>query len=95
MLKIVLVFCFYALVSSEPLRYDNYTLYKVFPENDQHVGFLKDLYEKIDGLSFWTAPSRPGEYVSVVAPPEMKEDFEHSLKKRSIHSDVILQNIQE
>lgn len=92
---IFLVSSFSALVLSEPFRYDNYTLYKVYPQNEDHVQFLKDLYEETEDLDFWTAPSRAGDYVSVVAPPDMREDFEHSLTKRSIHSEVMLENIQE
>lgn len=96
MLIIFLLVCSFGVsVLSEPFRYDNYTLYKVYPQNENHVNFLKDLYEETTPLDFWTAPARVGDFVSVVAPPEMRENFEHSLKKRNIHSDVMLENIQE
>lgn len=31
----------------------------------------------------------------MVSPPDMREEFEHSLKKRSIYSELVLKNIQE
>lgn len=91
---LLLVFSFGAVLS-EPFRYDNYTLYKVYPQNEDHVQFLRDLYEETSLLDFWTVPARVGDHVSLVSPPELRENFEHSLKKRSIHSDVMLENIQE
>lgn len=94
-LIILLVCSVSASVLSEQFRYDNYALYKVYPQNEDDVEFLKDLYEDTKVLDFWTAPARVGDFVSVVAPPEVREDFEHSLKKRSIHSDVMLENIQK
>lgn len=95
LIKLLLFASLCALVISDPFRYDNYTLYKVYPQNENHVEFLKELYEDINGIDFWTAPTKAGDYVSVVASPEMRADFEHSLKKRSIHSDVMLENIQK
>lgn len=82
-------------ILSDKVRYDNYTLYKVQPEREEHVAFLKDLFEADDGLDFWKPPSVVGEYVSVVAPPEMRAEFELALNKRSISSELMLENIQE
>lgn len=83
-----------SVVLSEKVRYNNYALYKVHPQSEEDVVFLKAL-ETDEDLNFWKPASSTGEYVSVVSPPEKREEFEHSLKKRSIHSEVMLENIQE
>ena len=94
-LKLILSSVLVAIVTAEKVRYDNYALYKVHPKNKEDLTFLNELMEENGDLDFWKAPSHVGEYVSVVSPPEMREEFEHSLKKRSIHSDLMLKNIQE
>ncbi|XP_050664217.1 zinc carboxypeptidase-like [Leptidea sinapis] len=95
MLKSILFSALFAVVSSEKLRYDNFCLYKVLPDSDEHVKYLNSLYEESDGLEFWIAPRDAGDYVSVVATPERRDEFERSLQKRSINYKVMLQNIQE
>lgn len=95
MLLKLLLFSFCAVVYTEKVRYDDFALYKIVPENEFHVQFLKDLQHNDQELDFWNSPTRPGEYVSVVAPPEKKNDLHHSLKERSIYSELILENIQE
>lgn len=82
-------------IISEVIRYDNYTLYKVHPSSIEHVGFLNDLYKNNKDLDFWKPPSEVGEYVSVVSPPELKDEFENFLSKRDIVSELMLENIQE
>uniref|UniRef100_A0A2A4J0V2 Zinc carboxypeptidase A 1 n=1 Tax=Heliothis virescens TaxID=7102 RepID=A0A2A4J0V2_HELVI len=94
-LKLILFSVLALIVSAEKVRYDNYALYKVNPENEEQLKFLKDLFEKNEEYNFWKAPSHVGEYVSLVSPPELKEELEHSLKKRSIYSELKLNNIQE
>ncbi|XP_049704874.2 zinc carboxypeptidase-like [Helicoverpa armigera] len=94
-LKLILFSVLAIIVSAEKVRYDNYALYKVNPETEEQLKFLKDLYEKNEEYDFWKAPSHVGEYVSLVSPPELKEELEHSLKKRSIYSEITLNNLQE
>ncbi|XP_030028973.2 zinc carboxypeptidase [Manduca sexta] len=95
LLKFLFLTVLTALVFGEKVRYDNYTLFKVHPESEEHVLFLNDLYELNNGLDFWVPPSEVGNYVSVVVPPEMKKDFKHSLRKRSIYSQLMMDNLQE
>lgn len=82
-------------VASEKVRYDNYALYKLHPESEEHVTFLKDLANSDEALDFWKPAGNVGEFVSVVTPPEKRGDFEHGMEKRSIYSELMLENIQE
>ncbi|XP_063831079.1 zinc carboxypeptidase-like [Ostrinia nubilalis] len=94
MLLKFLILSIVVIVSSEKVRYDNYALYKVEPKNEDQVKFLKEL-EKNEDLDFWKSVNQAGDYASIAAPPEMRKKFEHSLKKRSIYSEMVLDNIQE
>ncbi|CAF4867462.1 unnamed protein product [Pieris macdunnoughi] len=94
LLKLVLIGVL-PFVLAEKVRYDNYALYKLHPSAEDHVDFLRDLYEESDGLDFWIPPVRKDEYVSVVASPAKRIEFEHSLKKRSVTYEVMLQDIQQ
>ncbi|KAL0819455.1 hypothetical protein ABMA28_007560 [Loxostege sticticalis] len=94
MLLKLLILSIVTLISAEKVRYDNYALYKVEPKTEDHLKFLKEL-EHEGKLDFWKPVDHVGDYASVVAPPEMRKEFERSLKKRSIHSEMMLENIQE
>ncbi|XP_022817903.1 zinc carboxypeptidase A 1-like [Spodoptera litura] len=94
-LKLILFSVLLVIVGAEKVRYDNYGLYKVHPENEEHLKFLKDLYTNDEGYDFWTPPRLVGEFVNIVSPPELKEELEHSLKKRSIRAELKVENIQE
>lgn len=93
--KLILFSVLLVFVTAEKVRYDNFALYKVHPENEEDLKFLNELKEKNAKLDFWKPPTQVGETVSVVSPPELKEEFEHSLEKRSIRSELMLKNIQE
>lgn len=93
--KLILFSVLAVIVTAEKVRYDNWALYKVHPENEEDLKYLNELMEKNEKLDFWKPPTQVGECVSVVSPPDLREEFEHSLKKRSIHSELMLKNIQE
>ncbi|KOB64720.1 putative carboxypeptidase A-like protein, partial [Operophtera brumata] len=42
-----------SVAASEKVRYDNYALYKVHPQSDEHLTFLKDLQGTDEALDFW------------------------------------------
>lgn len=94
-LKFLILSAILVSVYGEKVRYDNYALYKVHPQSNDQVKFLNELESKNDGLDFWKSVTRVGDYASVVAPPELREKFEHLLKKRSISSELMQNNIQE
>lgn len=93
--KILLISILAVLVFGDPEKYDNYALYKVHAENDDHVKFLHHLEGDKHYLRFWKNPSQVDDYASVMVPPENLEEFEHILRKRSIRSELVLENIQE
>ncbi|XP_063539230.1 zinc carboxypeptidase-like [Cydia strobilella] len=95
LLKIVLLSLICSLTSADQFRYDGYALYKIIPQNEHQVQFLKDLEYNDKELDFWRPPTRVGEYVSVVAPLEKKADLKKCLTQINIHNEVMLDSIQE
>lgn len=95
MLTKILLLSLLAIVSAEKVRYDNYAVYKVTPQNEEGFKYLKGLYRTPGDLTFWAAPSRVGEHVSVLTPPEKRTDFEESLTTKNVEFEVTTENIQE
>ncbi|XP_045776307.1 uncharacterized protein LOC123874827 [Maniola jurtina] len=95
MLQKLLIFCVLSIVLAEKVRYDDYSLYKIHPDNEGHLNFLSELQKENDGVHFWKTPFQVGDYASVVASPEKKEYLEHSLRKRSINYELMMENIQQ
>ncbi|CAG5004958.1 unnamed protein product [Parnassius apollo] len=83
------------LVSSEKVRYDNFTLYNVQPATERHLQFIKSLHKNWEILDFWSIPSTIMDHVSVVSPPQSRKEFEQELAKRGINYDIVLENIQQ
>ncbi|XP_046971668.1 zinc carboxypeptidase-like [Vanessa cardui] len=82
-------------VSCEKLRFDNYTLYKISPENDQHYKLLQDIQNTDPRFDFWSEPTPLLDFVSVMSSPENKADLEEILQGYKMKYEVTMQNIQE
>ncbi|CAH2094779.1 unnamed protein product [Euphydryas editha] len=95
LLKLLIICVISAISTGEKIRYDNFSLYKIHPQNEKHLKFLNELPKNGDDLHIWKLPTTIGDYASVVSSPEKKDSFEHSLRKRSINYEVMLENIQQ
>lgn len=97
MLKLSLPFLFilFTWVSSEKFRFDNYTLYKVLPKNENHIKLLQELEQNDAKLDFWSGPAPSAEYVSIMASPEQKNKLEGFLNLNGIGYDIAMKNVQE
>ena len=82
-------------VLSEKVRFDNYSLYKVYPNNAKQLKLLQDLHENDSRYDFWTDPAPSAEYVNILSSPEHKSEFENLLKSSNVDFDITLPNIQE
>lgn len=87
----ILIIC----ASSEPFRFDNYTLYKVLPNNLKEIKILEDLYNSNSEYDFWDDPVPTSKYINVVSKPELKTDLEQFLGMNGIDFVVTVPNIQE
>ncbi|KAM3960497.1 zinc carboxypeptidase [Aphomia sociella] len=83
------------VTSAEKITYQNYASYDVLPQSEKDLAYLGDLYRIPDGLKFFSAPTLVGEYVSVIAPPDLKKKFEESLSANNIEYEVTSNDIQK
>ncbi|CAG9832791.1 unnamed protein product [Diabrotica balteata] len=92
---------FYVLVSllslsSAVVRYDNYTLYKIFPKSSDELKVLQNLQRSKEyKLDFWRDPYRVGIPISVLVSPEEKYNFENIISRSNVEFQVLNSNIQE
>ncbi|XP_053613856.1 zinc carboxypeptidase-like [Plodia interpunctella] len=84
-----------AVIFADKVRYNDYTVYKVVPKDEDGLLYLKKLYMEPGALTFWSVPNVIGNDVSVLASPEAKEDFVAALIEKNINVDVVTQNVQE
>lgn len=83
------------VLAEETVTYDNHSLFKIVPNNEEHLKVLKDLYNEAKGYDFWRIPSKVNEFVSVVAPPELRKDLEGYLEKHGLSGEAVLEDLQE
>ncbi|XP_047536945.1 zinc carboxypeptidase-like [Vanessa atalanta] len=82
-------------VSCEKFRFNNYTLYRISPENDQHYKLLQDIQNTDVRFDFWSDPTPLLDFVTVLSSPEDKDDLEEILRGNKMKYEVTMQNIQE
>ncbi|CAH2094780.1 unnamed protein product [Euphydryas editha] len=84
-----------ALVLCEKTRFDNYVLYKVLVENDQHYRILVDLKNNNFKYDIWNDHISLGRYVDIMSSPEDKAELEKLFQKYELKYEIANENIQE
>lgn len=86
---------FTSIALGEAFRYDNYTLYKILPENDEHVKVLQNVHSSDLRFDFWIEPAPSMDFGMILSSPQDKGDLENILKKHEIKYEIKMSNIQE
>lgn len=95
MLKFCLQLLLISHVTSEKVRFDNYSLYKVLPKNENDIILLQDLAFNHIEYDFWTEPVPSAEYINIMASPPQKTALEAFLNFYDIDYNVSMKNVQE
>nr|XP_026494165.1 zinc carboxypeptidase-like [Vanessa tameamea] len=82
-------------VSCEKFRFNNYTLYRISPENDQHYKLLQDIQNTDMRFDFWSDPTPLLDFVTILSSPDDKDDLEAILRGNKMKYEITMQNIQE
>ncbi|XP_049878173.1 zinc carboxypeptidase-like [Pectinophora gossypiella] len=82
-------------VLCEPFRFDNFSLFKVVPDDAHHIKLLQDLQNSDINYDFWTDPVPSAEFVSIMTSPMNKVALEHFLSLHGIKYEITMPNIQE
>ncbi|GBP92798.1 Zinc carboxypeptidase A 1 [Eumeta japonica] len=91
---LVITFIFICCCDGEKVRFDNYTLYGVFPKDEKQINLLRSLQDDTR-FDFWNDPSPYKEYVNILASQENKQYLEKVLLEHGIEVNVAVDNIQE
>lgn len=84
-----------SIASCDKFRFDNYTLYKILPQNVHQIQILQDVRNNDLRYDFWSEPAASLGYVSVMSSPQDKKDLENLLNRNQIKFEVKNNNIQE
>ncbi|XP_028167849.1 zinc carboxypeptidase-like [Ostrinia furnacalis] len=86
-----LVWCVYC----EKFRFDNYTLYKLYPKTEAQITLLQNLQDNEQQYDFWSDPVPKAEHVMVLSSPENKISLESIMNGNSVGFEIAHENIQE
>lgn len=92
----IIPFLFLALtcVFAEKFRFDNYTLYKIYPKNLDQISLLRNL-QMDTRFDFWTDPTPSTKFVNIMSAPESKIELETFFSDNDFTVEVTMPNIQE
>ncbi|XP_047994290.1 zinc carboxypeptidase-like [Leguminivora glycinivorella] len=94
LLKVSIFFFSVILVKCEKFRFDNYTVFKIFPESETQMKLLEDLQNDVR-LDFWTDPVPSAEFVLVMSSPGDKNELVSFLETNKMKSEITMSNVQE
>ncbi|XP_047512876.1 zinc carboxypeptidase-like [Pieris napi] len=94
MIRNIVFFLTFTLISAK-FKFDNYTLYKILPENANDIQVLRNIQENDQRYDFWTNPAPILDFVNVMSSPEHKNDLEVILNDNGIKFTVSMSNVQE
>lgn len=77
------------------LRFDNYSLYKVLPGNENHIKLLQSLQNSNKTYDFWTNPVQSSQFVNILSSPSSKNELESFLNFYGITFEISISDVQE
>lgn len=94
---IFLLAIFVTFISCEKFRFDDYTLYKILPKNEQEIKLLQQLQNSDNAYDydFWTDAVPAAEFVNIMSTPHKKAALESFLNTHGVQYEISIPNIQE
>lgn len=92
--EILCLIIYFASISCEKLRFDNYRVYLVWIQNPGHLEILQELENDQDGLSFLEAPSPSCDTVEIVVPPHQFTELTELFEKYKMKFEMKISNLQ-
>lgn len=86
---------FIVTVLAKSQRFDNYKVYEINVQNEDHVNVLRSLEEDAwDRYDFWNSPII-GRTTDIMVSPEKAKVFESMIKSLNMDLTVKISNLQE
>ncbi|CAH1180358.1 unnamed protein product [Phaedon cochleariae] len=80
--------------SATRVRFDNHTLYRFTPKDDQAIDTLRQLEQSV-GYDFWTSVNGVGMPVDILVPPQKKREIMEVVEALAVDQEILMSNIQE
>lgn len=80
---------------AEKVRYDNFKVYRVIPEDQLAIETLRTLEDTLEGFNFWQEPTKEGNAVDMMVPPSLEHEFQNILSKHNFSSTILINNVQD
>lgn len=97
----IIKFCFLILLQTaialpvnEKVRYDNYTVYRLTPNNENALKTLQNWFIDRLEFDFWSPIGAIGAPVDVMVPPHYKTVVDSLMDTDDISSSVLISNVQ-
>lgn len=81
-------------VTGTVAKYDNYRLYELIPNADQHLKLLKDIELNSDSYTFLLRPTDVNSSVVVIVAPHKFADFDLMLNVENVNYRITAHNVQ-
>lgn len=93
-----LIFIHLFLISecAEKARYDNYRVYEIAAENENHMKIFQSILDNPDGYRFMTSPpAQKGMKTRLIVPPHKFGDFSEMVERFQISAMLVDGNLQK
>lgn len=87
---------FLVTTQAEKLRFDNYTVYRITPNNQDDLNILKEWeYRGNEELNFWSPVTAIDSPVDLMVAPNVKSDIEKLIRLNGMKSVMLIKNVQD
>ncbi|XP_076758952.1 zinc carboxypeptidase-like [Xylocopa sonorina] len=90
----IILFAVVALATAEKVKYDNYKVFRVTPQNDEQLEIVNSLGQTSDSYSFWKEVSAVQKYADVMVAPHKIAEFEELMKQHNIPHETYVEDVQ-
>lgn len=80
--------------TEEQQRYDNYSVYRLKPENVLQLAMLNDLQE-VDGVDFWREADQVNRLADVMLSPDAKEKVLQKFAEFGLNYELMIADVEQ
>lgn len=95
-MKVFLGLLLLGLALAEKVRFDNYRVYKLTPNDEESLDILRAMQEndELTDYNFWGSPVAVGVPVEIMVSPSMVTVIEDLAESRGMNYSIMMDNVQ-
>lgn len=83
-----------AIKCEKKVRYDNYTVYSIHPQNYEQLGYLQYIENNYPDILFFKPPLSIRQTIDVALPPRKYDHFHDLLNRQILKNEIRVRNLQ-